>query len=310
MTISVTLVTGEYSGDATANAIIEICKAADVNIYWDRFDISNGEVSPELIANAKHTGLVLMAPSERSASKYPASVQLRRALGMYAQVRNIKSIKGIKGRFENVDLKVVREISEDLYTGIEHESAKGVYESIKLTTKAACERIAKFAFEEARSNRRNKLTIVHKSNIMKLSDGLLLRTATEIAKGYPEIETEEVIVDALCMKLVRDPSQFEVLLCGNLFGDIVSDLAAGLAGGPVLGGAENYGEKAVVFENSHIPSKESGCVLPMLIQTTALLKHLGEDDASHKIYNSIGSVLSDGTSNTDSLFVDKVLAGL
>jgi isocitrate dehydrogenase (NAD+) len=310
MTISVTLVTGEYSGDATANAITTACKAAGVNIYWDRFEISNGEISPALIANAKQTGVVLMAPSKSGVSEYPPSVQLRKALGMYAQVRNVKSIKGINGRFAGVDLKIVREISEDLYTGIEHESAPGVYESIKLTTKAACERIARFAFEEARSNRRKKLTIVHKSNIMKLSDGLLLRTATDIAKGYPEIETEEVIVDALCMKLVRDPSQFEVLLCGNLFGDIVSDLAAGLAGGPALGGAENHGDKAIVFENSHIPSSENGCILPMLIQTAELLKHLGEDEAAEKIYGAIERTLDGGTIATDSLFIDKVLDGI
>jgi isocitrate dehydrogenase (NAD+) len=310
MTTSVTLVTGEYSGDLTANAITSLCKAADVNIYWDRFDISDGEISPELIANAKHTGLVLMSPSKRSASKHPASVQLRRALGMYAQVRNIKSIEGIEGRFQDVDLIVVREISEDLYTGIEHESATGVYESIKLTTKAACERIAKFAFEEARANRKKRLTIVHKSNIMKLSDGLLLRTATEMAKNYPEIETDEVIVDALCMKLVRDPSQFEVLLCGNLFGDIVSDLAAGLAGGPALGGAENHGDKAVVFENSHIPSTENGSVLPMLIQTTELLKHIGENEAAEKICASVNAVLASGTSGAGARFVEEVLAGL
>jgi len=310
MTISVTLVTEAQSGDSTAQAIMSVCKEAGVKLYWDRFDISNGEITPELISNAKHTGLVLMAPIERGTDKHPASVQLRRALGMYAQVRNIKSLKGINGRFEGVNLKVVREISEDLYTGIEHESAEGVYESIKLTTKAACERIAKFAFEDARSSRRKRLTIVHKSNIMKLSDGLLLRTATEMAKSYPEIETEEVIVDALCMKLVRDPSQFEVLLCGNLFGDIVPDLAAGLAGGPALGGATNHGDKAVVFENSHIPLEKSGSILPMLIQTTEMLKHIGEVEAAVKIYEAIEMALEDDPNASDDKFAEMVLTKL
>ena len=244
MTHRVTLIPGDWIGPETTGVVRRMIEHLGVSIDWETFEGLQGEIPNSLLESARSTGCILMArvASDPAPGKLPVTVQLRKALGLYAQVRHVRNLPGLPARFSNVDLSIVRETSEDIYTGIEHESAPGVYESIKLTTEKACERIARFAYEHAVNGNRKLVTVVHKSNIMKLSDGLLLKTALRVAEDYPQIETNEVIVDALCMHMVRNPSRFDVLLCGNLFGDIVADLAAGLAGGISVGGASNHGE--------------------------------------------------------------------
>lgn len=298
MTHRVTLIPGDWIGPETTAVVCRLIDACSVSIDWESFVDLKGEVPLELLESARSTGTVLMArvASDPAPGKLPVTVQLRKALGMFAQVRYVHNLPGLPARFNNVDMAIVRETSEDIYTGIEHESAPGVFESIKLTTKPACERIARFAYEQAVAWNRKKITVVHKSNIMKLSDGLFLRTAMEVAKDYPQIETDEVIVDALCMHLVRNPSRFDVLLCGNLFGDIVADLAAGLAGGISVGGASNYGENIVMFENPH--GKVTTGVgtghanpIPLLIQGINLLHHLNEKPAALKLSKALKECL-------------------
>lgn len=294
----VTLIPGDWIGPETTEVACRLIAATGVQIEWERFENLKGEVPESLLSSARDTGTILMArvSSDPAPGKLPVTVQLRRALGLYAQVRYVHNLPGIKARFDKVDLAIVRETSEDIYAGFEHESTEGVYESIKLTTQPACERIARFAFEQAVHWGRKKITVVHKSNIMKLSDGLFLRTALEVAKDYPTIQTEEVIVDALCMHMVRNPSRFDVLLCGNLFGDIVADLAAGLAGGICVGGASNYGDNTVLFENPHgkapnlVGSGQANPV-PILIQGINLLHHLGEKRAANRLSAALKQVL-------------------
>jgi isocitrate dehydrogenase (NAD+) len=298
MSHRVTLIPGDWIGPETTAMACRMIALTGVGIEWETFKDLKGEVPEALLASARSTGAILMArvSSDPAPGKLPVTVQLRRALGLYAQVRYVHNLPGLKARFENVDLAIVRETSEDIYTGFEHESSPGIYEAIKLTTQPACERIARFAFERAVEWGRKKVTIVHKSNIMKLSDGLFLRTAENVAKDYPQIHTEEVIVDALCMHLVRNPSRFDVLLCGNLFGDIVADLAAGLAGGICVGGASNYGEGLVLFENPHgkalnLVGSGQANPLPILIQAINLLHHLDEKKAADRLSAALKVVL-------------------
>jgi len=298
MSHRVTLIPGDWIGPETTDLACRMIHLTGVHIDWERFDDLKGEVPESLLASARSTNTILMArvSSDPTPGKLPVTVQLRRALGLFAQVRYVHNLPGLQSRFDNVDLAIVRETSEDIYAGFEHESTAGIYESIKLTTQPACERIARFAFEQAIKWKRKKITVVHKSNIMKLSDGLFLRTAMEVAKDYPQIQTEEVIVDALCMHLVRNPSRFDVLLCGNLFGDIVADLAAGLAGGICVGGASNYGDHTVLFENPHgkapnLVGKGQANPLPILIQAINLLHHLGEKKAADRLSTALKTIL-------------------
>jgi isocitrate dehydrogenase (NAD+) len=201
--------------------------------------------------------------------------------------------------FDDVDLLIVREVTEDVYAQLEHESLPGVFESLKVTTRTACERIARHAFELARAKRRKKVTTVHKSNIMKHSDGLFLRVSQEVAKEYPEIEHDEVIVDALCMKLVLTPQKFDVLLCGNLFGDIVGDLAAGLTGGAVNTPSINLGPNVAVFtvgqrRAAHGRLRRPADPFPVLVPALALLEHVGQGAVAAKVRAKVEAALLGG----------------
>ncbi|MHC4830907.1 MAG: isocitrate/isopropylmalate family dehydrogenase, partial [Planctomycetota bacterium] len=216
----------------------------------------------------------------------------------------VRALPGTRARFPGIDLVVIRETSEDIYSGLEHEVADGVYEAVKVTTRAACERVARFAYDYARAHGRKKVSIVHKANIMKRSDGLFLRTAQEIAEGYPEIETEDVIVDALCMRLVRDPLRFDVLLAGNLFGDIVSDLASGLGGGISASPSISIADGVRSFENPHgkvpeLTGTGKASPIPMLVPAILMLEHLGEADAARRTWSALEGVLEDGLRTVD-----------
>jgi len=252
------------------------------------------------------------------------NVQLRQALNLYAAVRPVISVPGVKTRFENVDIIIVRENTEGLYSGIENEVIKGVVTSLKVATELACTRIARFAFRYATKRRRRKVTVFHKANIMKMTDGMFLNAARKIYdEEYPNIEYEEVIIDAGCMKLVQDPTRFDVLLMENLYGDLVSDLCAGLVGGLGVVPGSNIGDDAAVFEAVHgsapdLAGKGLANPLAMIMSAEMMLTHIHEDTAATKIRASYDSVLSEGKSLTRDLggsatsaqFTDAVIAHL
>lgn len=277
----ITLVPGDWIGPETCTVVQEVLQAAGLDIDWDVQTLSPTSVEA-VAASARKTGLVLAArvDAPRTVGRLPPFVALRRELGVWAAVRPVRAIPYSGARFPNLDLFVVREVSEDIYAGFEHEVTEGVYEAIKITTEAACERIARWAFQVARKHGRRKVTIVHKSNIMKRSDGLFLATAQRVAAEFPDLQSEEVIVDALCMKLVTRPQQFDVLLTGNLFGDIVSDLVSGLAGGITASNTLSYGEGVALFSNPHgraeaLTGKGLANPLPMLQVANGMLRHMG-----------------------------------
>jgi isocitrate dehydrogenase (NAD+) len=222
-------------------------------------------------------------------------VALRKELGLYANLRPVRSIPGIPCRYQNVDLVIIRENTEGLYSGIEHRVDENTVEATKRVTRQASQRIARFAFDYARRHRRKTITAVHKANILKLSDGLFLECAREVAVGYPEIEYRERIVDALCVDLVLDPRRHDVLLCPNLYGDIVSDLAAGLVGGLGLVPAANVGDGMAIFEAVHGSAPDiagQGIANPMalILAGAMMLSYLGEEEAAQRIEEGIRKV--------------------
>jgi isocitrate dehydrogenase (NAD+) len=302
MTHRVTLVPGDSTGPELCELVQRAVARLGVQVAWDLQPMATGEPTPELLASARENGAVLMAfqKGRREESKPAPVVQLRKALGVYANVRPVHTLPGLRARFERVDLVVVRELTEDVYAHLEHETIPGVFESLKVTTAEACERIATFAFDYAVKNGRSKVTIVHKSNIMKKSDGLFLRTARKVAERYPQITVDDCIVDALCMKLIIDPTKFDVLLCGNLFGDIVADVVAGLAGGPSNCPSMSHGADGfAMFSAPHgdpIEAVGTGRANPlgMLLPTVLLLRHLGEQEAANRLMTGITQTLAAG----------------
>lgn len=230
----------------------------------------------------------------------PPAVKLREELSVFAQHRPIRPLPGLPSRHSDVDILVIRETTEDVYAHLEHQSIEGVYESIKVTTEAACERIARHAFETARKLGRHKVTIAHKSNILKLSDGLFLRTAQRVAKEYADITTDEFIVDALCMRLVLDPSRFDIVLCGNLYGDIIGDLCAGLVGGasnaPTL---DLCADGAALFGASHgdrpeVDGTPAANPIPLLLSGIALLRYAGREGSASALHDALAHALESG----------------
>jgi isocitrate dehydrogenase (NAD+) len=299
MAHQVTLIPGDWIGPETCAVAQAVIAAAGVEIDWDTQLITDEGLSDALIESCRRNGVVLKAKvkSERRPGVLPPTVQLRKTLNLWATVRPVSALPGVPARFPDIDVIIVRETSEDIYSGMEHQVTDGVFEAVKVTTRLACERIARFAFETARAQGRRKVSIVHKSNIMKHSDGMFLRVGQAIAEEYPDIETEEVIVDALCMRLVKDPSWFDVLLSGNLFGDILSDLCAGLAGGITASPSASYGDDIALFENPH--GKAPALVgtgranpIPMVRTATLMLTHLGEDAAADRISAALGRITS------------------
>ncbi|HEX2122842.1 MAG TPA: isocitrate/isopropylmalate family dehydrogenase, partial [Thermoanaerobaculia bacterium] len=227
------------------------------------------------------------------------NVRLRKTIELYANLRPVKSLPNVITRFENIDLIVVRENTESLYAGLEHEVIPGVVESLKIITERASTRIARFAFEYARTHGRKKVTAAHKANIMKLSDGLFLKCFRTVAQDYPNIEADDKIVDNLCMQLVVNPNQFDVLLLENLYGDIVSDLTAGLVGGLGVVSGANIGENAAVFEAVHgsapdLAGQNKANPLALLQSAVMMLEHIGETQAAKRIHDAIIKVLGVG----------------
>jgi len=302
----ITLIPGDGIGPEVTRPTQEIIQAAGVKIEWETF-LAGAEalerhgktVSEELRYSIKKNNVALKGPLTTPVGEgfSSANVELRKTLDLYANLRPVKSLPGVKSRYENVDLIVIRENTEDLYSGIEHVVVPGVVESLKIITEKASTRIAEFAFKLARSEGRKKVTAVHKANIMKLSDGLFLNCAKKVAKGFQKIQYNEVIVDNACMQLVLNPLQYDILLLENLYGDIVSDVAAGLVGGLGLVPGANIGEDCAVFETVHgsapdIKGKNKANPTAMILAAIMMLKHIGEAEAAERIYSALVNVFT------------------
>jgi isocitrate dehydrogenase (NAD+) len=285
-----------------------VIEAAGVDIEWERHDAGIpayqkcGEPVPdELLESVRTNKVALKGPTTTIVGKgfRSANVTLRQKLDLYSNLRPVKTIGGVSSRYDKVDLVIVRENTEDLYSGIENIISPGVSQAIKVVTEKASLRIARWAFEYARENDRKKITLVHKANIMKVSDGLFLNSFEQIAKDYPDIRAEDRIVDALCMDLVIDPTRYDILLLGNMFGDIVSDLAAGLVGGLGMVPGANFGDDCAVFEAVHgsapdIAGKNLANPTALLFSSLLMLRHLGEEKAADKIWRAVLVTLAIG----------------
>jgi isocitrate dehydrogenase (NAD+) len=311
----ITLLPGDGIGPEVTASVIAILEAAGVDIEWEKYFVGaeavalTGESLPaDVLESIRRNKIALKGPvtTPIGTGFQSINVRLRKALDLYSNLRPVKSLPNVKTRFENIDLIVVRENTESLYAGLEHEVVPGVVESLKIITDKASRKIAKFAFEYARANGRKKITVAHKANIMKLSDGLFLRCFREVALDYPEIETEDKIVDNLCMQLVSHPNQFDVLLLENLYGDIVSDLCAGLVGGLGVVAGANIGDSVAVFEAVHgsapdIAGQNRANPTALLQSALLMLRYIGEDKAADRIFAAMLKVMENDDTRTRDL---------
>ena len=312
---TITLIPGDGIGPEISDAVTKIIDAAGVKINWEiqsaGADVAEAEGTPlpdRVIDSIKKNKIALKAPVTTPIGKgfRSVNVALRKSLDLYACLRPAKNIPGIKTRFDNVDLIVVRENTEDLYAGIERQIDENKAESIKIITREASERIADYAFDYAVKNNRKKVTAVSKANICKLSDGLFLEAARAVAKKYPQIEYNEILVDNLCMQLVINPSKFDVLVLPNLYGDIVSDLTSGLIGGLGVAQGANIGKDCAVFEPVHgsapdIKGQNKANPTALLLSACMMLDYIEEKDSSLKIKNALYKVLEEGKVITQDL---------
>jgi isocitrate dehydrogenase (NAD+) len=315
MTHTITLVPGDGIGPEVTEAVVRILKASGVSIDWDHhlagvvaFARTGQALPVELVDSIRRNKVALKGPVTTPIGQGFTSVNvgLRKALDLFANLRPVWNLPGVDARFQGVDLVIVRENTEDLYAGLEHEVVPGVVESLKIITERASTRIAHFAFEHARQHGRKKVTSIHKANIMKLSDGLFLESVRRVAREYIDIAYDERIVDAACMHLVMHPEQFDVLVLPNLYGDIVSDLCAGLVGGLGVVGAANLGEEIGVFEAVHgsapdIAGKGLANPTALLLSAVLMLRHLDEAEAADRIMGALGQVLVAGAVRTRDL---------
>lgn len=331
---TIVLIPGDGIGPEVTAAAKRVLEAAGLSVEWVELPagataIEQGfdNVLPErTLAAIKAHKVALKGPVTTPVGKgfKSVNVQLRQKLNLYAAVRPVRSMPGIKTRYEGVDMVIVRENTEGLYSGIENEVVPGVVTSMKVASEAACTRIARYAFRYANRRHRRKVTVFHKANIMKLTDGLFLKCAKRIhEEEYPNIEYEEVIIDAGCMKLIQDPTKFDVLLMENLYGDLVSDLCAGLVGGLGVTPGANIGEDAAVFEAVHgsapdIAGKGVANPLAVIMSGVMMLNHLHEEAIAEKVKQAYNAVLAEGKTLTRDLggtagtteFADALIAKL
>jgi isocitrate dehydrogenase (NAD+) len=315
MTHTITLIPGDGIGPEVTEAVVRIIKAAGVSIEWETHHAGvraferTGETLPvDLIESIRRNKVALKGPvtTPIAGGFTSVNVGLRKLLDLYSNLRPVANLPGVAARFQGLDLVIVRENTEDLYAGLEHEVVPGVVESLKIITEKASTRIAQFAFAHARRHQRRKVTAIHKANIMKQSDGLFLECTRRVARDYPDIPYDERIVDAACMQLVMKPEQFDVLLLPNLYGDIVSDLCAGLVGGLGVVGAANLGKDTAVFEAVHgsapdIAGKNLANPTALLLSAVMMLRHIDEGDAADRIVRALGAVLTAATVRTRDL---------
>jgi len=308
----VILLPGDGIGPEIAASVVEILEAAGAPIQWERYEAGEealrlrGDPLPEDVLEAiRRTGLCLKGPVTTPVGKgfKSVNVRLRQILDLYANLRPVKNLPGVTGRFSGVDLVVVRENTEGLYSGLEHVVVPGVVESIKVITERASTRIARFAFEYARQNGRRKVTAIHKANIMKLSDGLFLECFRRVAQEFQDVTADDAIVDAACMRLVMDPHRFDVLLMENLYGDILSDLAAGLVGGLGVVPGANLGAQGAVFESVHGSAPDiagQGIANPtaLLLSACLMLRHMGLRALAARVEKALEAAMLDGSGKT------------
>jgi len=304
----ITLLPGDGIGPEVTAAVVQIIECAGVDVEWEKYFVGaealtrfGDPLPPVVLESIVRNKVALKGPVTTPVGTGFASinVRLRKTLDLYANLRPVKSLPNIVTRYDDIDLVVVRENTESLYAGLEHEVVPGVVESIKIITRRASTNIARFAFEYAKTHGRKRVTAVHKANIMKLSDGLFLQCFREVAEEYPDIVADDRIVDNLCMQLVMNPNQFDILLLENLYGDIVSDLTAGLVGGLGVVAGANIGEKGAVFEAVHgsapdIAGQNKANPLALLQSAVLMLHHIGEGDAARRVHEAILTVLAMG----------------
>jgi isocitrate dehydrogenase (NAD+) len=310
---TVTLIKGDGIGPEVADAVISILEAAKAPLSFEEVVVgekaleTEGDLLPErALKSLRHNGAGLKGPVTTPVGKGFASinVRLRKTLDLYANLRPVKNLPGIASRFEDVDLVVVRENTEDLYSGLEHTVVPGVVESLKIITEAASTRISRFAFDYARRHGRKRVTAIHKANIMKLSDGLFLECFRRVAHDYPEIGADDRIVDAACMRLVMSPESFDVLLMENLYGDILSDLAAGLVGGLGVVPGANLGPTVAVFEAVHgtapdIAGTDRANPTALLLSAILMLRHFDLDELADRVQSALEATLAAGIRTPD-----------
>jgi isocitrate dehydrogenase (NAD+) len=312
---TITLIPGDGIGPEVTAAVVRIFKTAGLDINWDRHDAGviafekYGQSLPaQLLDSVRANKVALKGPVTTPIAEGFTSVNvgLRKALDLYANLRPVRNLAGVPSRFQDVDLIIVRENTEDLYAGLEHQIVPGIVESLKIITEKASTRIARFAFDYARSFARRRVTAIHKANIMKLSDGLFLDSCRNVAREFTDVAYDERIVDAACMHLVMHPEQFDVLVLPNLYGDIVSDLCAGLVGGLGVVGAANLGAEIGVFEAVHgsapdIAGKHLANPTALLLSATMMLRHIDEGATADRIMTGLGAVLTAGAVRTRDL---------
>ena len=312
----ITLLPGDGIGPEITGAVVKILETAGLDVVWDTYLAGATAVAqhgttlpPELLESIKRNGVALKGPITTPVGGGFTSVNvgLRKALNLYANLRPVWNIPSVPSRFQNVDLVIVRENTEDLYAGLEHEVVPGVVESLKIITSEASRRIAHFALDYARANGRKRVTVVHKANIMKMSDGLFLKCVREVGQEYPEITVDERIVDNACMQLVMRPEQFDVLVLPNLYGDIVSDLCAGLVGGLGVVPAANIGAGGIgVFEAVHgsapdIAGQNKANPMALLLSAVLMLRHIDEGAIADRVMTALGRVLTEDQIRTRDL---------
>jgi isocitrate dehydrogenase (NAD+) len=332
---TVTLLPGEGIGPEVAAATQRVLDASGVKIEWeilaaraentDKKTVGAEVLNAAAIESVRRNRVALKGPMATAIAGGARSVNvaLRKSLELYANLRPVKNLPGVKSHFEGVDVVIVRENTEDLYSGLEHEVVPGVVESLKIITEKASTRIAKFAFEYARKMGRKKIHAIHKANIMKLSDGLFLHSVRAVAEKYKDIEYKELIVDNACMQIVINPDQFDVLLLPNLYGDVMSDLAAGLVGGLGVVPSGNIGLEAAIFEAVHGTAPDiagQGLANPtaLLMSSILMLNHLGEQSTAERIEKALIKVYKEGKHVTKDVggkagtqeFTDAVIAAL
>ena len=329
----VTLIPGDGIGPELADATRRVLDASGVAFDWEVQDAGEGVMAqygtplPEhVLESIRRNRIAIKGPITTPVGSgfRSVNVTLRQTLGLYANLRPARSMKGLDTRYEDVDLVIVRENTEDLYAGIEHKVGPDAAESIKIITRAASERIARFAFEYAVANGRKKVTAVHKANIMKLSDGLFLESCATVARDYEgRVEFEDRIVDNMCMQLVQKPELYDVMVLPNLYGDIVSDLCAGLVGGLGVAPGANIGVDGAVFEPVHgsapkYAGQNKANPTAMILSGVLMLRHLGEQAAAERVEDAVRAVIAEGTATTYDLggqagtseFADAIVARL
>lgn len=310
---TITLINGDGIGPEISDAVVRIIDASGLKIDWDiqtaGADVVAEEgtpLPPRVLESIKVNKIALKAPvtTPIGTGFRSVNVQLRKALDLYANIRPCKNLPNVKTKFEDVDLVVVRENTEDLYAGVEHQIDENSAESIKIITRKASERICRYAFEYAVKHKRKEVCAATKANICKLSDGLFLDCFRKIGKNYPKIKQREILVDNLCLQLVQDPSQFDVLVLPNLYGDIVSDLTAGLIGGLGVAQGANIGECCAVFEPVHgsapdIKGQNKANPTALLLSAVEMLKYINENTYAEKIEKALYKTLKSGISTVD-----------